>query len=88
MATMEELAKSYARELKSARDTKRAADRIFARIEELTYVRTGKPISEADKRQLLDLIQTNIQVDVAFKEADNTSYLALLAYINQKLEAE
>ena len=85
MATMEELAKSYARELKSARDTKRAADQIFARIEGLTYVNTGKPISEADKQQLLKLIQTNIQ-DVAFKEADNTSYLALLAYINQKLE--
>jgi hypothetical protein len=88
MATMEELAKSYARELKSARDMKRAADRIFARIEEVTYVGTGRPISEADKQQLLKLIQTNIQVDIAFKEADNTSYLALLAYISQRLEEE
>jgi hypothetical protein len=88
MATVEELAKSYARELKSAYDTKHAADQIFARIEGLTYVETNKPISEADKRKLLKLMQANIQGDIAFKEADNTSYLALLAYINQKLEVK
>jgi hypothetical protein len=88
MATLEELAKSYATKLKSSADKERAAKEIVESIDGLTYTKTKQPISKADKKQILELMIANIRSDVLLEKADNQAYLALISYMLQQLEGK
>ncbi|MGW6297977.1 hypothetical protein [Peribacillus butanolivorans] len=91
MASIDELAKKYARRLRNLPHIYQA-DRIITEIENLSYSNTNTKISNEDKKRLLDLIHhylnyppSDTKLYQILEKSDNKEFLTLINYINSKL---
>lgn len=90
MSTMKQLAEEYTNRIISAPQGHkiRQADAIIQHINDLVYEGSQQPISQEDKEKIAELIAEIIgDQGLAYKSADNQSYLQLVNYILAKLKA-
>ena len=87
MASIEQLAEQYEQRIRESSAPAAEVQRIATEIEDLTYERTGAPISNADKDHLLEAMAGRRQGNAVgiLKEADNKHYLNLVGKLRNLL---
>jgi len=86
MANLQELGEQYAKKLIAAVNKQLTGREIAEEIERLTYSDTKQPLSDYDKKYLIDNISSFIKNHYIIKEADNEKYLELVNYIQSNLK--
>lgn len=89
MATFNELSESYAKKMVAATSKEAAAKEILSEVQGLVYKSTQTPLSQEDKKEIIEKIREKIQeapLRIAIKEADNAAYLELISRMLRELE--
>jgi len=90
MASTQDLARDYARRLRTASDQKAEVQAIAAEIDSLTYTDTGGPITFIDKQRIVEGMNEEFSISTKgatgiLKEADNKKYLDLVKELQKLL---
>lgn len=83
MATLNELANRYLKQLRESTDKKSEIQKIVKSINELIYSESKIILSKENKTKIVSLMRESLREGIIGKAADNTEYLNL---INQILE--
>lgn len=74
-----ELVQQYRQRIDTASNKKQELEKILREIDRLTYSKTGKLITQEDKRQILEELRKEaIQESFAHFAQDNSEFLELL----------
>lgn len=95
MASFDELADEYARDLRDATDRASEVRRVARSINGLTYISSGQPLTNEAKLRIADLIKEKLLESTTttddqgrvwiLKEADNKKYLELVGALKKLL---
>ncbi len=81
MATLNELANQYLKQLRESTDKKSEVQKIVKSINDLIYFESKTPLSKEDKIKIVGLIRKSLSEGIIEKAADNTEYLNLIDQI-------